>query len=88
MWQRERQSRVRGTLTVSGREILMNAQDWGVESSDQYWYNTRTGEIETGKQSLSIDRVGPFETREQAARAPEIIAERARRWAEEEAAEE
>lgn len=57
----------------------------GTETS--WWYNRKTGETEFGPQSLSIDRYGPFESQEEAARAPEIIAERARRWAEEEDAE-
>ena len=66
----------------------MTAQDWGVDAPKEFWYNTRSGEVEEGKQSLSIDRVGPFGSREEAQRAPEVIAERARKWAEEEAAEE
>lgn len=53
----------------------------------EFWYNTRTGEVEEGRLSPSVDRAGPFETAEEAARAPEIIAERSRRWAAEEAAE-
>jgi hypothetical protein len=53
----------------------------------EWWYNHRTGEVEEGAQSLSSERDGPFATREEAARAPEIIAERARRWAAEDAAE-
>ncbi|MDI2097986.1 SPOR domain-containing protein [Ruicaihuangia caeni] len=53
----------------------------------EFWYNTRTHEVEEGKLSPSVDRAGPFETAEEAARAPEIIAERSRRWAAEEAAE-
>ena len=52
----------------------------------EYWYNNKTGEVEEGAQSLATDRDGPFATREDAAKAPEIIAERARRWAAEEAA--
>jgi len=51
----------------------------------EYWYNDRTGEVEEGPQSLAIYRIGPFATREEAARAPEIVAERARRWAQEDA---
>jgi len=50
-----------------------------------WWYNRRTGEVEEGPKSLGTDRDGPFKSREDAARAPEIIAERARRWREEEA---
>ncbi len=30
----------------------------------EYWYNERTGEVEDGPQSLAIDRIGPFATRE------------------------
>ena len=53
----------------------------------EWWYNRVTGEVEEGPQSLSAERDGPFASREDAARAPEIIAERARKWAEEDAAE-
>ena len=52
--------------------------------SEKYWYNLKTGEVETGFESPSVDRAGPFETAEEAARAPEIIRERSRAWAEEE----
>jgi hypothetical protein len=54
----------------------------------EWWYNHRTGEVEEGAQSLGSERDGPFATREEAARAPEIAKERARAWAAEEAAEE
>ena len=50
-----------------------------------WYYNRRTGEVEEGAVSLGSDRDGPFASREDAARAPEIIAERARKWAEEDA---
>jgi hypothetical protein len=49
----------------------------------EWFYNNKTGEVEEGRQSLSVDLDGPFDTREEAARAPQIIAERARKWAEE-----
>ena len=52
---------------------------------DKYWYNLKTGEVEHGPQSLGIDRAGPFDTAEEAARAPEIIEQRSRAWAEEDA---
>ena len=51
----------------------------------EWYYNIRTGAVEEGKQSLASDLDGPFATKEEAARAPEIIAERARKWAEEDA---
>jgi len=53
----------------------------------EWWYNHKTGEVEEGAQSLSSDRDGPFDSAEEAARAPEIIAERARKWALEEASD-
>ncbi|MGI8394011.1 methionine aminopeptidase [Leucobacter sp. W1038] len=62
----------------------MSKRDWGIDDpTETYWYNTRTGEVEEGKQSLSIDRIGPFSTREEAQRGPEIVAERARKIREE-----
>jgi len=46
-----------------------------------WWYNNKTGEVEEGPQSLGIDRDGPFATREEAERAPQIARERAAKWA-------
>lgn len=51
----------------------------------EWWYNHVTGDVEEGAQSLGSDRDGPFATQEEASRAPHIIAERARKWAEEDA---
>lgn len=66
----------------------MSKRDWGIDDPQEtYWYNTRTGQVEDGPQSLSVDRIGPFSTREEASRAPEIVEERARKWAEEDARE-
>lgn len=66
----------------------MSKQEWGIEDpADTFWFNSRTNQVEEGPQSLSVDRIGPFATREEAARAEEIVAERARKWREEEAAE-
>ncbi|QAY74091.1 SPOR domain-containing protein [Agromyces protaetiae] len=52
-----------------------------------YWYNIRTGEVEQGFVSPSIDRVGPFETRDEASRALEILRANSAKWAEEDAAD-
>jgi hypothetical protein len=52
----------------------------------EWFYNTKTGEVEEGRQSIATDLDGPFASREEAARAPEIVAERSRKWAEEDAA--
>ncbi|MFC8683191.1 SPOR domain-containing protein [Microbacterium ureisolvens] len=55
--------------------------------SDKYWYNLKTGEVEKGFESPAPDRAGPFDTPEEAAKAPEVIRERSRAWAAEEARE-
>jgi len=54
----------------------------------EWWYNHKTGEVEEGPQSLGSDRDGPYATREDAARAPEIAQERAAAWAAEDEYEE
>lgn len=56
-------------------------------NDEKYWYNLKTGEVERGFESPSVDRAGPFETAEEAAQAPQVIAERSRAWREEEARE-
>lgn len=56
-------------------------------SDEKYWYNSRTKQVEFGRLTPAVDRVGPFDTEAEAARAPEIVAERARAWAEEDARE-
>lgn len=53
----------------------------------QFWYNSKTGEVEQGLVSPAPDRIGPFATADEAARAYEILAARSREWAEEEARE-
>ena len=66
-------------LTAQIRRYIVGKRDWGIEDPQEtYWYNTKSGQVEEGPQSLSIDRLGPFKTREEAARGPEIVAERAR----------
>lgn len=63
----------------------MSKKDWGVnDPEDTFWYNTRTGEVEEGPQSLGLSRVGPFATHEEAAHATRLLNERARKWNEEE----
>ncbi|MDA8902082.1 SPOR domain-containing protein [Aquiluna sp.] len=50
----------------------------------QYWLNLKTNQVESGFQSLSIDRIGPFDSAEDAARGKEILESRARQMREEE----
>lgn len=66
----------------------MSKRDWGIDDpAETYWFNTRSGEVEEGPQSLSMDRLGPFATREEAERGPDIVAERARKIREEDDAD-
>jgi len=57
------------------------------KDSEKYWYNLKTGEVEKGYESPAPDRAGPFDTAEEAAKAPDVIRERSRAWAAEEARE-
>ena len=55
------------------------------ESDQKYWYNLTTGQVEKGFESPAIDRAGPFDSAEEAANAPQVIKDRARAWAEDDA---
>lgn len=54
------------------------------DEPQQFWFNLNTGQVEVGKQTAAIYRVGPFSSREEAARALQVLAERARAWQSEE----
>ena len=45
-------------------------------SSREYWYNTRTGEVEIGRQSGWTDLMGPYSTEEEARSALTTAAQR------------
>ncbi|MGO3146937.1 MAG: methionine aminopeptidase [Leucobacter sp.] len=67
----------------------MGKKEWGIDDpSETYWFNTRTNEVEEGPQSLAIYRIGPFDTRAEAERALDVVAERAKAWNDEDAEEE
>ena len=56
----------------------------------QYWYNTRTGQVEAGDdpgRARSADLMGPYASEDEAARALEIAAAKTEAWDEEERAE-
>ena len=57
------------------------------DENEKYWYNFATGEVERGFESPAIDRAGPFDTEEEAANAPELLRERSRAWADDDARE-
>jgi hypothetical protein len=53
----------------------------------EFWFNTKTGEVEEGRLSAAPYRVGPFKSKDEAERALELLAERSRLWASEEEAD-
>jgi hypothetical protein len=55
------------------------------DDNTKYWYNLETGQVEQGYESPAVDRAGPFDTAEEAAHAPQLFAERSKKWADEEA---
>jgi hypothetical protein len=57
------------------------------DPSTQYWYNMKTGEVEKGYVSSVVDRVGPFETHEEAEHALEKLRANSAKWAEDDAAD-
>ena len=48
------------------------------DAEPEFWFNTKTNQVEVGKQSAASYRIGPFNSREDAAKALTLIAERAR----------
>jgi len=66
-------------LLLGNRRIA--ASDPELAGAGNWWYNVKTGEVEHGEQSLGSDRDGPYRTRDEAERAPEIARERSAKWA-------
>lgn len=46
----------------------------------EWWFNSKTGEVEFGRLSAKPYRIGPFKTAEEARDALKKIAERAELW--------
>jgi hypothetical protein len=53
------------------------------EHKTEYWFNTKTMSVEVGKQALALYRIGPFESREDAENAFQILKSRSKTWSEE-----
>ncbi|WP_308464749.1 SPOR domain-containing protein [Rathayibacter soli] len=53
----------------------------------KYWYNMKTGAVERGFVSPAPDRVGPFDTAEEASHALEKLRANSEKWAADDAAE-
>ncbi len=54
---------------------------------NKYWYNLDTAQVEFGQLSPGSVLIGPFDSSDDASRAPQLLRERARAWADEDAAE-
>ncbi|MEY4320119.1 MAG: hypothetical protein RLZZ471_60 [Actinomycetota bacterium] len=52
----------------------------GSREPKEFWFNTKTNQVEVGKQSIAVYRIGPFSSFEDAQRALEILAEKAKQW--------
>ena len=57
------------------------------ENTQEFWFNTKTLQVEVGKQTLALYRIGPFKTRDEAERAYDILKARSQKWDEEEDSE-
>lgn len=49
----------------------------------EYWFNLKTQQVESGPQSLSLDRIGPFPDFDTAKAGPDTIIARAKALREE-----
>lgn len=54
-----------------------------VDNETEYWFNSKTNQVEVGKQSIAIYRIGPFKTRTEAEQALAILAAKSKAWREE-----
>jgi hypothetical protein len=61
----------------------MRSKQISEEHKTEYWFNTKTMSVEVGKQALALYRIGPFETKEDAENAFEILKSRSKTWSEE-----
>lgn len=53
----------------------------GSDLEDKWWYNDTTGAVEQGFKSPHADRIGPFDTREEAAHAWDTVRANSEKWA-------
>ena len=49
----------------------------------KYWFNIKTKEVEFGRRSLSVYRIGPFETEQEALNAEQTVMDRGQKILEE-----
>lgn len=51
---------------------------------EHFWFNLKTQRVEFGRKTAAVDRIGPFLTAEDAAKALEIVRERSKQWQQQE----
>jgi hypothetical protein len=77
--------RVTLSPALSGRSLdARRTRRCGAMADDQWWYNTKTGQVEQESDAPWTDRIGPYASREEAAGAMDRVRENSRRWADEE----
>jgi hypothetical protein len=54
----------------------------GSEATKEYWFNTKTNQVEVGKKSIAVYRIGPFTSYAEAENALEILAAKSKSWRE------
>lgn len=54
----------------------------------QFWFNIKTKKVEQGLKSSSLDRIGPFDSEQEAKDAESIVQRRSEAWLEDEKLEE
>ena len=52
-----------------------------------FWFNLKTKQVEEGLKSSSLDRIGPFDTPEEATNAEATVAARSEEWKKQDAEE-
>jgi hypothetical protein len=54
----------------------------------QFWFNIKTKKVERGLKSSSLDRIGPFDSEQEAKDAEDIVRRRSAAWLDDEKQEE
>jgi hypothetical protein len=54
----------------------------------KYWFNTKTKEVEYGRKSLALYRLGPYETEKEALNAEKDVTEKGKKLIEEDQSKE
>lgn len=49
-------------------------------AGEKFWFNTKTRQVERGRQSAWDNRMGPYDTEEEARHALDAAAERSAEW--------